>query len=73
MNSSAARRRSSRREQDSLARRAEREDPVEPAGNQVVDVRREGVLVESLPFVPERRHRSSERSFQHAANLSSRA
>ena len=60
-------------EQDPLAGRPEREDPVEPARGQVLDIRREGTLVERLPAVAQRRHSGGERTFQHAANLSSPA
>ena len=62
-----------RREQDALTGRAERKDPVEPARAQVLDVRGERVLVESLSVVPKGRDRGGERSFQHAPTLSSRA
>jgi hypothetical protein len=60
-------------QEDSFARCPEGEDPVEPPGDEVLDVRRERVLVERLSALAERRDRGGERSFQHAATLSSRA
>ena len=61
------------REQDALAGRAQRQDPVQPARAEVLDVRSERALVESLALVPKRRDRSGESPFQHAPTLSSRA
>jgi methylglutaconyl-CoA hydratase len=55
------------REQDSLARRAEREHPVELA--QEFAIGRERVLVERRASVPERRERGGECTLQHAGNL----
>ena len=53
------------REQDALARRAEREQPVEAGARQEVDERRERRLVERATAVPKRRRRSGERALDH--------
>ena len=60
-------------EQDPLAGRAQREDSVEPAGLEKLEVRPEGLLVQSGSLVAERRDGSRERSAQHATTLRSAA
>ena len=52
-------------EQDALARRAEREQPVEAGAGEEVDERRERRLVERAAAVPKRRGRSRERPRDH--------
>ena len=56
------------REQDSLAGRSERQNPVEAASDEKVDVRHERPLVE--PVAHERRDGSGKCSLQHSATLS---
>ena len=65
--SSAARRRSAADEQDPLAGRPEREDAVQPAGREKVDVRPKGLLVQSGAVVAEWRDGCRESSAQHRA------
>ena len=55
------------REEDPLAGRAEREDPVQPAVGEEAEVRGERGLVEAA--VAQRRHGGGERSAQHGATL----
>ena len=52
-------------EQDALARRAQREQPVQPGVGQEVDQRRERRLVERATAVPERRGGGGERPLDH--------
>jgi hypothetical protein len=59
------------REQDPLAGRTEREQPVDAAGREEVDDRRDGVLVERSAALAKRRHRGRERPAQHYARTSS--
>ncbi len=54
------------REQDPLAVRPQREQPVEPAGGEEVDDRPDPVLVDCGAAVAERRDRGGESSRQHA-------
>ena len=56
--------------QEALAGRAEREQPVDPAGVQEVDVWRDRSLVERLARVLERRQRRRECASQHGPTLS---
>ena len=53
------------REQDALACRAQREQPVETGSCEEVDERRERSLVERAAAVPKRRGRSRERALDH--------
>src|SRR5438105_2833732 len=59
------------REQDSLARRPERKEPVEAAAGEELEIRAEGVLVERSAVVAEWRDGSSKRSAEHGATLRS--
>jgi len=59
-------------EKDSLAVRAEREQPVEAAGVEEVGDRAEAVLVEGGAALGERRHGGGESSVQHARHLNDR-
>ena len=59
-----------RREQDALAGRSEREDPVEAPIRQECGHRPERVAVECGPAVSKRRHRRRERSREHGGNSS---
>jgi hypothetical protein len=60
------------REQDSLARRPEREDPVDPARGEELRIRREGALVERGAAVAKRCQRGRERSPDHGRSIGSR-
>ena len=53
------------REQDALAGRAQREQPVEAGAREEVDERRERSLVERATAVPKRRGRGGERALDH--------
>jgi hypothetical protein len=59
------------REQDPLAGRPQRQDPVEPTGGQEVGVRRERVLVDGVAPVAKRRQRGRENASEHGSTLSS--
>ena len=59
------------REQDPLAGRAEREDAVEPAVSQIVDVGAERLLVESVAPVAQGRDGCCESASEHEPTLSS--
>ena len=56
-------------EQDPLPRRAQREDPVEPATSEEVGDWPERVLVQACAAVAKRRHRSGQGTVDHASNL----
>jgi hypothetical protein len=58
-------------EKDPLARRSEREDPVEPRLDEEFDQGSEPVLVEGAAVLHERRNRCGESPFQHDVTLSS--
>ena len=60
------------REQDSLAGRPERQDPVDAAVGEETDIRLDRALVERSSPVPERRQRRSECSLDHARSIRSR-
>jgi hypothetical protein len=60
------------RQQDPLAVRPEREQAVQPAGDEEVRHRTEAVLVERRPTLRKRRDRGGEHSLQHAGDSTSR-
>jgi hypothetical protein len=60
------------REQDSLSRRPEREDAVEAAAGEEVDIRRDRLGVDRSSALAEGRHGCGDPSLQHAPTLRSR-